>query len=98
MNADRCTHKASHSALIVSENYFPGWTAQVDGRAAPVERTQYNLIGVQLPEGAKSVSLHFDDAAYETGKVVTLLALAGAVVLAGAGLVADRRRREIAPA
>jgi len=80
------------TALIVSENYFPGWTATVDGKAAPLDRAEYNLIGIQLPAGAKQVSLHFDDPAYERGKVVTLLALAACAILIGLGLVTDRRR------
>ena len=79
------------SALIVSENYFPGWTARVDGRAAPLDRVQYNLIGVQLPAGSKQVSLHFDDPAYERGKVITLLALLACAVLVVTGIVSGRR-------
>lgn len=84
------------SALIVSENYFPGWTALVDGKTAPVERTQYNLIGVQLPAGARSVSLQFDDPAYEKGKLITLLAVALALLAGIAGAVTDRRRMSVA--
>jgi hypothetical protein len=79
------------SALIVSENYFPGWTARVDGRSAPLDRVQYNLIGVQLPAGAKQVSIHFDDPAYERGKVITILALLACAMLIAFGVVRDRR-------
>jgi hypothetical protein len=80
------------SALIVSENYFPGWSANVDGRSALLDRVQYNLIGVQLPAGAKQVSLHFDDPAYERGKLITLLALFACAVLIVFGVVTGRRR------
>ena len=66
------------SALIVSENYFSGWTATVDGRPAPTDRVDYNLIGVQLPANAKRVELRFNDPAYQRGKVITLLAIAAA--------------------
>jgi hypothetical protein len=79
------------TALVVSENYFPGWTAKVDGRAAPLDRAEYNLIGVQLPADAKQVELHFDDPAYERGRLVTLLALFVAVALLIFGLVTSRR-------
>jgi hypothetical protein len=82
------------AALIVSENFFPGWTAVADGKTAPVDRVQYNLIGVELPAGARSVTLSFDDAAYEKGKVVTLVALAVAVLIAVAGAVRTRRSRQ----
>src|SRR6185503_9764683 len=66
-------------ALVVSENYFPGWHATADGKAAPLARMNYNLIGVELPAGASSVRLSFSDAAYGTGKIVTLVALLVAV-------------------
>ena len=79
------------TALVVSENSFPGWSALVDGRSAPVDRVEYNLIGVQLPAGAKEVSLHFDDPAYERGKVITLLALLVCAVLVVLGVVTGRR-------
>lgn len=79
-------------ALVVSENYFPGWAATADGTSAAVARTNYNLIGIALPAGARSIQLRFDDVAYEKGKVVTLIAVAFSLVLWGIGLAVDRRR------
>jgi hypothetical protein len=79
------------SALVVSENYFPGWTAKVDGRDAPVGRADYTLIGVQLPTGGRHVELTFDDPAYERGKLVTLLALALTALLIGGGIYMERK-------
>ena len=73
-------------ALIVSENYFPGWHVTVDGREVPVYRSDFNLIGVPLPAGARTVALAFHDAAVTTGKTIALLAW-------GAGLFTDRRSR-----
>ena len=78
-------------ALVVSENYFPGWRATADGRPAAVARMDYNLVGVALPAGARSVELRFDDAAYHTGKRITLVALAIALVLWIGGAFADRK-------
>ena len=81
----------SGSALVVSENYFPGWKAKVDGRDAPVGRADYTLIGVQLPAGGRMVELTFDDPAYERGKLVTLFALALTAMLIGGGIFMERR-------
>jgi len=81
-------------ALVVSENYFPGWSAVVNGKPAPVVRADFNLMAVALPAGATSVQLRFDDPAYEKGKMVTLFALTIAVVLWGIGFAVDRRRGE----
>ena len=80
-------------ALIVSENFYPGWQATVDGKPAPVARMDYNLVGVAMPAGGRSVSLRFVDAAYRQGKLVTVAALAVAVILSIAGVVIDRARR-----
>ena len=81
------------SALVVSENYYPGWFATVDGKNAPVVRTDYSLIGVPLPAGATHIELVFTSPAYTRGKLLTLLALGMSLVGIAAGTVADRRRR-----
>jgi hypothetical protein len=80
------------SALIVSENYFPGWQATVSGKPAVIGRADYSLIGVQLPEGATDVDLSFTSPAYQKGKLITLIALAVALLLIGTGVVAERRK------
>jgi hypothetical protein len=80
------------SALIVSENYYPGWHSTVDGQAATVERADYSIMGVPLKAGARKVSLNFTDAAYTRGKAVTLVALILAIAAAAGGFILDRRR------
>lgn len=79
------------SALVVSENYYPGWTAEVDGKPAALGRADFTLIGVELPAGAKRVSLRFDSAPYHSGKRITLGALALALLLLVGGAFLDRR-------
>lgn len=81
------------AALVVSENYYPGWTARVDGQPAPIGRVDYTLIGVALPAGARAVELQFTSPRYERGKLVTLAALAVALGMVAFGVVTDRRRR-----
>jgi hypothetical protein len=81
------------SALVVSENYYPGWQATVDGKSVPVARTNFNLIGVPLPAGARTVQLRFEDAAYQKGKLLTLVALALALVAWIVGGIVETRRR-----
>jgi hypothetical protein len=83
------------AALVVSENYFPGWSASVDGQAAPVYRADFNLIGVPLPAGARSVELSFHDAAVSTGKTVTFAAVLLALAALVFGVVTDRRRTRV---
>ena len=81
------------SALVVSENYYPGWRATADGREAVVGRADYSLMGVALPAGARQVELTFHSPPYERGKLITLFALAAAAALVGWGWFAERSRR-----
>ena len=80
------------ASLVVSENYYPGWTATVDGKPASIGRVDYSFIGVDLPVGARSIDLAFTSRAYEIGKVVTWLAILVGVLLTGTGAWTDRRR------
>jgi hypothetical protein len=79
------------SALLVAENYFPGWKASVDGTPAQIGRADYTLIGVQLPQGGRKIELSFQDPAYERGKVITMLALVLTLLMIGAGVFRERR-------
>jgi hypothetical protein len=80
------------SSLIVSENYYPGWIATVDGKPARIGRADYTMIGVELPTGARSVELNFTSPAYEKGKVITWVAIALGFLMLAAGFWRDRRR------
>jgi hypothetical protein len=80
------------SSLVVSENYYPGWKAAVDGKPARIGRADYTLIGVELPQGARSVELHFTSPSYEKGRTITWIAIALGFLMLGAGVLSDRRR------
>ena len=80
------------ASLVVSENYYPGWRATVDGKPAPIGRADYTLIGVELPAGARSIELNFTSPSYQRGKVITWIAIAVGLLMLGAGLWRDRRR------
>jgi hypothetical protein len=80
------------SSLVVSENYYPGWIASVDGKPGRIGRADYSLIGVELPEGARKVELNFTSPAYQRGKVVTWIAILLGLVMLGGGAWSDRRR------
>jgi len=92
---------ASRAALMVlADNYYAGWTATIDGREAPVIRTNHTLRGVVVPEGTHTVEFTFHPDDLYTG---FYLYLAGFAVLAALGAFAlvrvlRQRRAEGAPA
>jgi uncharacterized membrane protein YfhO len=79
--------------LVVSENYYPGWRASVDGKPVPVYRANFNLLGLALPTGATRVELTFHDPGVDTGTVITVVALLLAALALGAGALQERKLR-----
>src|SRR6185295_1792904 len=77
--------------LLVAENWYPDWTATVDGQAVQTVRGDVALITVPVPAGAKEVTLAFISKDYATGRAITFLSC----LIALAGLVAPpvMRRR-----
>ena len=80
------------SSLVVSENYYPGWIASVDGKPARIGRADYTMIGVELPAGARSIELNFTSPTYQKGKAITWISIALGFLMLGAGVLRDRRR------
>lgn len=80
------------SALVVSENYYPGWTATIDGAPTRAFRADYSLIGLELPKRATQISLRYQSTPFQRGRAITLVVLLAAVAWMTGGAVADRRR------
>lgn len=67
--------------LALSEMWYPGWQATVDGAPAPLLRAYNTLMAVPVPAGAHTVELRFDPPSVKIGLAVSGLALA--LVVAG---------------
>ena len=97
VSIDLAAPATAGNVLVLSENYYPGWTATNGSAPLTVSRVNYNLIGVSLPAGTQHVELSFRDPGYDRGKAITFGALAVAVLLLIVGVVVDRRRRAPEP-
>jgi hypothetical protein len=65
------------TTLVRRETWFPGWSARIDGRAAPIRRVDGLFQAVRLPAGADRVSFRFQP----VGMDWALLALLAGCVL-----------------
>ena len=73
------------SYLIVSDAFYPGWEATVDGRTVAVERADVALRAIRLAAGTHHVEMHYRPGSFALGatlSLLTLLALCGGVGLA----------------
>jgi hypothetical protein len=85
------TVSASAAWLVLSDNYYPGWRATVDGSAADIYQANATMRAVKVPAGRHMVSFVFSPRVFTVSLTVSLIAAA----LLGVALTfaAVRRRR-----
>ena len=79
--------------LVLSQSWFPGWSASVDGHATKVLRTNALVLGVLVPPGRHHVRLSYRTPGLTTGLAVSGGTLAGFALVPAFLLTARRRRR-----
>jgi len=61
--------------LVLSDTYYPGWTARVDGEAQPIVPVNVGFRGVALEPGQHEVVFEFWPPGFTIGAAVSLLTL-----------------------
>ncbi len=61
--------------LVLSQVYYPGWLAKIDGQPAEVLRVNVTQQGVLVPAGAHRVELIFRPASFRSGVILTAVAM-----------------------
>ena len=77
--------------LVLLDNYFPGWHAEVDGRPAKILRANFAFRAVALAGGTHDVVFRYRPGSFTLGMAVTCLALGACVVFAIVRLVGRLR-------
>ena len=78
------TSNSEAGFLILSEIYYRGWEARVDGRRASIDRVNFTLRGVELPPGNHKVEFVFRAHSFRNGAAwsavgLLLLCIGGAI-------------------
>jgi hypothetical protein len=79
--------------VVLSDAYYPGWRARVDGKPAPIMIANGAFRAVRLGPGEHDVEMRFEPVSFRLGLFATLIAAAvGAGALAFAFAMRPRRR------
>jgi hypothetical protein len=70
----------SRGLLVLSENYYPGWRATVDGQNTPIYRVDSALRGVIVPRGHSRVVFRYAPASVYWGGLLSAIAFLGTLL------------------
>lgn len=85
---------AKGGVLVFSENYYPEWTATVDGKEVPVGRVNYILRAIQVKPGKHQVLLSFFPKSVDRTETVAYIAFALLVICILLGIGLEIRQRK----
>jgi hypothetical protein len=72
--------------LVLTDSYYPGWRAWIDGREVEVERANYLFRAVRVPAGEHTVEWRYQPTSLLVGGIASAVALAMATALGAYGL------------
>ncbi len=76
---------AENSLLVLSDTYYPGWKAFVDGKETKIYRADYAFRAIPLNAGTHQVEFVYDPISFKLGAGVTLLGILGCIVFGWVG-------------
>jgi uncharacterized membrane protein YfhO len=71
----------ANSFLFLSDAYYPGWNAYVDGVKTEIYRANYAFRAVHLPAGRHTVEFVYAPGSFTVAALISLAALLGVILL-----------------
>jgi hypothetical protein len=87
------TRSEGRALLVLSEMYYPGWIAEVNGVPAKIHKVDGALRGVVVPAGMSRVVLRYAPRSVALGATLTLLTFIGTLLLVSVNWAKNRRNR-----
>jgi Bacterial membrane protein YfhO len=81
------SHDSSY--LVLTDTYYPGWEATIDGVPTPILRCNYAMRAIVVPPGKHSVTFTFRPTSFRIGAWISLLSLVALIGLC----IAKRQKR-----
>jgi hypothetical protein len=69
------TRTSAPSVFVLSQIYYPGWRATIDGGEAIFQPVDFGLCGVTLPAGTHEVRFAFEPESFRLGAFLSLLSI-----------------------
>lgn len=75
------TNSTQDQLLFISDNFFPGWKATVNGEDTQIIRANYTFRAVPLKAGTNSVRLYYSPESFRIGLWISIFSLTTLIVV-----------------
>jgi hypothetical protein len=75
------TESSSPSFLVLTDTYYPGWNAYVDGEKTKIYRTDFTFRGVVVPKGERIIEFKYEPKSFTYGIYTAIIGLLGLIFL-----------------
>lgn len=69
------TESETDRILILTDNYYPGWKAGIDGIPTKIYRADYTFRAIVVPQGKHTVTFSFAPLSFYIGSIISLTTL-----------------------
>jgi len=66
--------------FFISNTYFPGWHAYVDGKETKIIRTDYAFQGLWLREGSHTIELKYTPSSFKYGVLLSIIGIISLII------------------
>ncbi len=87
------TNINSAAVLILTDNYYPGWIATIDGKQTLITRADYTFRGVSVPKGKHIVVFSYEPKSARLGLYLGLVGILGIIYFLFLGQYLIKQKR-----
>jgi len=69
------TDTDSPAILVLTDTYFPGWSARVDSLPTPIMRANWALRAVRVPQGSHTVTFVYQPLSFTIGLIISMMSM-----------------------
>ena len=67
------TNSNSPAVLVVTDTYYPGWKATIDGNDTQILRANWTLRAAAVPQGEHTVIMRYEPVSFTVGKIISII-------------------------
>jgi hypothetical protein len=82
--------------VVLTDAWYPGWQATIDGRSVPVQIAYHAYRAIKVDAGKSTITMQFRPATWDWGRLISLLTLLGVIAALIVLTVLPRRARRVA--